>query len=114
MGGRGDERRVVVMVQLAIPGVGILLGGCPGLHLWCGRKGGVGRGRRELFEGGGPSFPWDSMCCRCGPGAGGTKILVCILSWGGRSSFLWARSARVAIFFHYFQYLIACEKVGDK
>ena len=65
----------MVMVQLAIPGIGILLGGCLGLHLWCERKGGVGRGRRELFEGGGPSFLWDGMCCRRGLGAGGTKIL---------------------------------------
>ena len=34
-----------MMVQLAIPGVGVL-GGCPGLHLW--RRGGVGRGKREM------------------------------------------------------------------
>ena len=35
---------MVVMVQLAIPGVGVL-GGCPGLHLWS--RGGVGRGKRD-------------------------------------------------------------------
>ena len=72
----------MVMVELAILGVGVLLGGCPGLHLWCGRKGGVARGRRELFEGGDPSFPWDGMCCRRGLGAGGTKNLcVHLILW---------------------------------
>ena len=39
----------MVMVQLAMsPGVGVL-GGYPGLQLWCWRKGGVGRWTRELF-----------------------------------------------------------------
>ena len=28
----------MAMVQLVIPEVGVLLGGCPGLHLWCGGK----------------------------------------------------------------------------
>ena len=44
---------------------------------------GWGEGGESCLRVAGPSFPWDSMCFRRGPGAGGTKILRVhlILEW---------------------------------
>ena len=62
-------------------------------------------GWRSVFPVGRYVLPWS--------GGQWYENTVCILSWGRRSSFLWARSARVAIFiFSLFSVFFMCSSIS--